>query len=57
MVKAKIQCPYCPASAKPLRGDFGKPVWQGWTRYGCDNAHFFAVPTHKVIVRELPKAA
>lgn len=56
-VKAKIACPYCTATARPLSGTFAKPVWQGWTRYGCTNAHYFAVPTHKVALREQRRAA
>lgn len=55
-VKQQIRCNYCDATARPLHGQIGIPRFKGWTRYGCDNRHYFAVPTHTVAVR-LKKAA
>lgn len=59
-VKSKIACPYCDKKARPLWGTLAENRMcfvmrrprLGWTRYGCDNRHYFAVPNHQVEIRE-----
>ena len=51
-VKKSIQCPYCDKKASPLQGALGKPINRDDTRYGCDNAHYFAVPTKSVALKD-----
>ena len=51
-VKQTIQCPYCDRKALPLTGHLAKPINPANTRYGCDNAHYFAVPTKDVLIKE-----
>lgn len=47
-IKQKIRCPYCDKSASLLEGKLKAPINPKDTRYGCDNAHYFAVPTKSV---------
>jgi hypothetical protein len=45
-VKPQIQCPYCDATAR--RDEHVKPRKPDTVRYGCTNAHYFAVPVKEV---------
>lgn len=51
-VKPEINCPYCNEKAQPLKNDLARPRDDSTTRYGCENAHYFAVPTLSVLVKE-----
>lgn len=46
----EIVCPYCQTKARP-RNDY-KPQDPTTTRYGCENEHYFVVPTRTVAVKE-----
>lgn len=47
-VKPEIACPYCQAKSTP---DYQKPKDPTTTRYGCENQHYFAVPTRTVAIK------
>lgn len=52
MLKDPIKCPYCPARAFLLTGSMAHARNPATTRYGCTNAHYFAVPTSTVEQKE-----
>ena len=50
--KKKVRCPFCLAQGISLDAERQKPsevTRPENTRYGCDNGHFFAVPTKEVL--------
>lgn len=49
-VKQEIVCGFCQGKAWP-RNDY-KPKDPTTTRYGCENEHYFAVPTRSVAVKD-----
>lgn len=38
-----VTCPYCQQAAHRLTGKLGETE-AGYTRFGCDNAHYFVYP-------------
>lgn len=50
-LREPITCPYCRDPAHRLKGELAKPRSPSDTRYGCTNAHYFAVPTLSVLER------
>ena len=53
-IKYQIPCQYCAAQGIAMNAVVQKSKAQkeDHTRYGCDNEHYFAVPTASVAVRE-----
>ena len=52
--KQRIPCPYCAAQGIKMDAvvkKHPKAILATNTRYGCDNEHYFAVPTNTVAER------
>jgi hypothetical protein len=48
MVRYQSKCPFCTKMGLLLNGREGVTRFKGWTRYGCEHGHKFAVPTYAV---------